>query len=211
MKAYSLWFPDVNPLVLGCDDITMTNAIRSACIEYCEKTRMFTYKPDAVETVANTAQYDLDLPSMTNSVELQKVWIEGQEIKPMPIDMQGINDPTDTTVVEPGRPTNFFCDDFNTLTLFPTPDDAYTLTYRVCVTPSKTSTMVDDFVYVNFWEEISWGALYRIMQQPGRAYTNAKLAVYYEAKFKSALGSGKIVSNKTRTRGQMQAQFRPRA
>ena len=63
--SYETLFPDVIPVVNDCPDSLIERNIRSAVIEFCEKTGIYQAELDPVTTVGGLHEYDLEPPNGT--------------------------------------------------------------------------------------------------------------------------------------------------
>jgi hypothetical protein len=81
--SYESLLSEIVPMVPGCPDTLIENNIRSAVIEFCEKTGAYQAELDPVTTVANIYEYDLEAPSGTNVHKIMWAVHQGKDLEPI--------------------------------------------------------------------------------------------------------------------------------
>lgn len=185
MKLYAEFLDNVMPDLPGCTVEIAENAIRSAAIEFCRRTCIYVYDGDAFVTVAGQSEYDIDLPSQAEPVMAVNVWRDGVRMPPRSLVNQSDN--VDVTQLD-GPPVEYSTRDWETILLIPTPDTAdYTITYKVALMPSRTSTGVPDFLLDRHFDAIASGAKARLMLSPNKPYSSKEFGDYHKKEFESAI------------------------
>jgi len=144
------------PLVLGrlpgCPEMILENAVRDACIQFCQETRLFTSAVD-VDVVANEATVEL-YPDTDTHWEVLTVRRDQQLLTPTNRDDYA----ADGYGQASGTPTHYYLEGDRTLVLGPVPDADETLSATVSVRPKDTATRVQDALYSDFRTAIAAGA-----------------------------------------------------
>lgn len=208
MASYEAFFPYVLPEVIGAPEPVVVLAVRSACVEFCEKSLILTRDHDPVTVLANIVDYDLEPPTGYLVVKVQQAWIENNKISPLAPDFV-----RDASVYNrlfasyqsaPSTPTAYLQKDERTITIWPVPDRKLPngLTMRVALKPTRASETIDDVIFEEYAEAIAAGALARLMSSAGKPYTNLDMAVVNQSKFMQGInvarqraGHGHVRSN----------------
>lgn len=214
-KSYDEFLSWVLPDVPGCPEISAINAIRDATIEFCEKTLIHQVDHDPVTVIANIADYDLETPvTGTRVFKVMRAWYKGQQLHPLAPDM--VRDPSiynqligDYTI-QKSTPKNFIQKDPSSISLLPIPDQtlASAVTMRVALAPLRSSSSCADFLYENWVEGISDGAVARLKGMAGRPFSNPEAAISHQRRFLMEVNRARLISNQGYTRGNLRVQLR---
>jgi hypothetical protein len=66
MASYESLVKEILPYVPGCPDSVVESNLRAATIEFCEKTKAYTYDVDPITTISGVYEYDFDQPVGTS-------------------------------------------------------------------------------------------------------------------------------------------------
>jgi hypothetical protein len=196
---YEAFYPEITPFFAGIPEIVITNAIRNACIEFCDRSDWLLYTPIKQDIIANQAVYDLtlDVPTDTTVARVQSAWIYDLPLIPKTEDelRQIYNFDWRQQV---GRPMYYTQYDPNNITLVPIPTVAtsQTLALLLVLRPTRASTTVDDTIYERWLDVIAAGAKSRLYEIPGVQSENLQLAGSYKAIFNA--GVDKAIAERTR-------------
>ena len=184
--AFTVWLPEVMPSVLACPEVLAVNAIRNACIEFCNATNW--WQGDYGTTAITTAQLPFSF-TVANSAAVAQILVA--TIDGLPLAITNV-DELDSKVVgwrdATGQPRAVFQPTPGVVDFYPRPagTDSYDIFMRVAYTPLRAATTVDSTVYESYLEEIAAGALSRLTTVPGTPWANEKAAAMYDNTFKSA-------------------------
>lgn len=193
MAAYEDFLPYVLPDAPGAAELVVIQAIRNACIEFCEKSLVLTRDHDPITVVQNTVDYDLEPPDGYIVVKVQKAWLENNPLDPLAPDFvreaATYNRLFSSYESTPSTPQRFLQKDERSISLWPVPDKKYQngLTLRVALKPTRASTEIEDVVFEDYAETIAHGALYRLMMSAGKPYSNEKMAAVEKALFEQGI------------------------
>lgn len=193
MALYEDFFPNVLYDVPGAPEPVVVNAIRNACIEFCEKSLVLTRDHDPITLIQGKVDYDLEPPGGYLVVKVQKAWVDHNPITPLAPDIVKdaavYNRLFSSYQSAPSIPRSYLQKDERTISVWPVPEKKYQngLTLRVALKPTRASTEIDDVILEDYAETIAAGALSRLMVSPGKAYTNTEFAGVNQAKFISGI------------------------
>lgn len=194
MASYEDFFPYVLPDVLGAPEPLVVHHIRNACIEFCEKSLILTRDHDPLTIKAEQVDYDLEPPKGYLVVKVQKAWLDNSPLNPIAPDF--VRDASvynrlysSYNAASASTPNGYLQKDERSISVWPKPDRDYTngLTMRVALKPTRASTSIEDVIFEDYAEAIAQGALFRLMASPGKAYTNAEMAVVNKGLFEQAM------------------------
>jgi hypothetical protein len=209
MATIDDFMPEVSPEVNGCPEPSIIIAIRNSLIEFCEKSLYWAVNLDQINVVAGKHTYDLVSPESDSFIA--GILVASHEVVPLVpttedlLDLEwpsyinkyknvlryGLGDPWRATTSE--KPALFFSPTHREIRLvgIPTADLAGGLTIKAGLKPSRDSEEVGDIVYEDYSEQIAWGALYRLMMQPNKKWSNKKSAIDYKALFDQSVSEAK--------------------
>lgn len=183
---------NVMPDVAGCPISQAEKAIQLAAIEFCNNSRVYRLQLNNLSTVAAQQDYtfgaaadvptpDLILPVDADMIALHKVQeVEGGSSSWRPLPMiphnhldrfreQQSND----------HPRYFLQNTPQSIRFIPTPDDIYEYQLWAVLKPTKASTAGPDFLFDDWVDPISHGAIARLQAMNGRAWMGAANKVAY--------------------------------
>jgi len=174
--ALTEFYDEVRSRVPGCPSSILQRETLNVLRDICERTNIWKDDLDAIDVVADTAEYALTAPSGADFV------------KGNPVDTAYFNDVPigattkkllDATGVEwqsrsSSTPSSFFIIYPSTVRLYPTPseDTSEGLDIYAVLKPSLDATTVEDFFYDNHRDAVIAGVLARIFNQNGQPWYN---------------------------------------
>lgn len=208
MASYEAFFPYVLHEVPGAPEPLVIRAIRDAAIEFCEKSLILTRDHDPITVKAGVVDYDLEPPSGYVVIKIQQAWLDNNKLTPLAPDVV-----RDASVYNrlfsayqsaPSTPQAYLQKEERTVSVWPLPDKQYTksLTMRVALKPTRSSTTVDDVLFEDYAEQIASGALSKLMASANKPYTNFDMAGVHKGLFMQGInvarqraGHGHVRSN----------------
>lgn len=215
MTSYDDFLSRVLPEVPGCPELVAIQAIRDTAIQFCKESLIHQVNHDPIGTVAKKADYDLESPvEQTRVYKIMSLWFGGNKLTPASPDM--VVDPTVYAQNIGGKTTTYSTPQFYTqkddvtVTLTPIPDQtvARSITMRVALVPTRDSSSCEDFLYEDWVEPIAFGAVARLMQVPGKAYTNPQASTLYQGRFIVGLNAARQQASRGRVRGDLRVKMR---
>ena len=199
--SYETFFPEVVPYVHDVPDLVATNAIRNACIEFCEKSDYIIHTHDPITILPRVSAYQLDLPYGTTVSRVIASWVGN-----LPITFKSQEDlqriyPLDWRQMG-GRPQYITQDVPDEVIVAPFSDYEMDdgLKLIVALKPTRSSTTVDKLIYERWAEHIGFGARARLYDTPNQPYYDPAQAVKFRTWFESAIGEAKMERNRGLTR-----------
>lgn len=183
MKAWSAFYADVLPSVIGCPSPVMDHNLRRAAQDFFQRCHVWTQWLDTLKT-AGVAEYDIPLESQSELVKLQRATLNGRQIavhtpESLPADWQ-----TSPNSVRSG----LFTRDLKTLVLFPPTSRAEVLRIEATLKPANDAAGVRDDFYDLYVEVIANGAKARIKRLSGTDFYNPAQAQECDEMVKEAIG-----------------------
>lgn len=219
MATLTQWYPEVLPWVQGCPPQFVRAKVLSAIEELCRRTLYWQVEAAPIDIVAAQASYPLVSPTTDTLItEVVHAFDSGNRIISRSEDELDLNWPKFCAegaffdggdILTPWRQVTsdnayfFYLPDNQTnlrLVGIPTTTKIAGLTVRLALRPLPTATTMDDSLYNHLHEEISWGAIGRLLSIPDKPWSNGKLSVYYSELFEEAIEEtkGRIVRSRTR-------------
>lgn len=188
---YTQWQPFIQVYVPDCPMALIVEAVRQACIEFCQESRYWRKELDGFYTVATDAEYELTPPTDSTIADILLIKVNKEPLEPKTQD--------DLEVIynewreQNGKPKYFFMRDKINMVLVPIPDAAYPVRLLVSLKPTQTAQGVDELVFEEHKEAIKFGALAYLMMMPSVAWSDANAALFYQNMFveKSNIAKGK--------------------
>lgn len=164
----------------GCPEDEAIDAMRNACIEFCEKTYFLTDGSTVEVTGADVP--DLELSAQV--LDIIEARIQGED---EPLAVYPMNDPRIDELDDDESAVVFA--DPNHPQLIPTPsaDAPVTLELLLAIAPGPTSTEVPDILWLRNSEALKHGALGRLLAIPGEAWSNDAKASFHLGLFAEAI------------------------
>jgi len=172
---------DITPLIAvevptGPESILRNMVVETARL-FCRKTRYWRANLDDILMIPGQSRYDLFSPVNRASVydvisvryDKQTKFLNRSTYAKLQFDLDNS-----------GIPTAFALESARELVLAPVPASSTAiLKVRAVLVPDLDATEIDDRIYDDFGETILHGALFRLLRIPGKAWTNASMASFY--------------------------------
>lgn len=198
---YETFFPEVLPYVHDVPEFVAVNAIRNACIEFCDKSLYLQYTHDPITLLPRVSEYQLELPDDTVSARVVAGWVGN-----LPLTFKSEEDlqriyPLDWRQMG-GRPQ--YLTQRVSWEVIVAPFSDYKMLNGmkliVALKPSRSSTTVDRVIHERWAEAIGFGARARLYDTPNQPYYDPQSAMKYRTWFESAIGEAKTERNRGLTR-----------
>lgn len=200
--SYETFFPEVLPHFPSIPEIVVVNAIRNACIEFCDRTDWLYYTPDPISLIASEDEYSLDdVPTDTTVARIESAWASNLPLVPKAeADLRRIFGLDWRKQI--GRPQYITQYVPETVVVVPAPMVAIPLGLELTLVlrPTRASTTVDDSLFERWAEVIACGAKYRLHETPGHAYESPEAAAKYRGLFIAGCAKAAIERQRGLTR-----------
>lgn len=196
-KTWDDFIPLLLPHVSGAPNATMKLYLAQAAAEFFARTYVWRREIDPISLTRGVAEYDIDVYVCGGLVEdIKSVILDdvAQPLQRIQIDAVPVNH-TATT----GTPRSYWLIDDRAIGLFPTPDRRYILRASAVLKTSRAATEVDDWVFEEWADAIVAGAASRIVDIPGKEWSNPALAAEYRMRFEKAIVGARIREKRTTT------------
>lgn len=201
--SYETLLPQVLPYAVGVPEPTAITAIRNTSIEFLRRTHELQKALTPVSVVSGTEEYTISVPAGYELVTVRVLYFNDAKLFPASeLSIRHLR-----SVAQTGTPKGYYLKLDRTLTLFPKPDVAGTLTGTVVLCPTLTSTGVDQAVVDKHLESLSAGALSRLLLVPNEPYYEPQLALMYRKRFDTAIADARARKNESLVSASLQVQF----
>ena len=143
MASFDSLVKEVLPYVSGCPDTLVETNIRSATIDFAERSKAYVLDLDPITTVSGVFEYDFDQPSGTEVHQILWMTFDGNDMDPISPRSLELNYPDwrDRT----SRPHVYLQKTPNTFWVVPVPQTTLTngLIAAVALKPTRTTSNVD--------------------------------------------------------------------
>ena len=187
---YAELLPEIMPEVVGCPNPVAKRALRNALIQFCTESEAYRLPDVRAVAVQNISEVEFDVPDQTRVVKVVSLTYEGKPLNPA---SETILDGTINQWREhTGTPSAFIPRTGNQVTLYPTPESTeLALNATLALTPTQSSTSIDDAFIEAYLESVIAGALNRLMTMRGQPWANPELGVSYGYQFQEAITKAK--------------------
>ncbi len=185
MASFDSLITDILPYVPGCPDGLIELNLRAATIEFCEKSRAFTFDLDPITTISGTYEYEFDQPSGTDVHQILWATYDGHDLDPISPRSLELNYPDWRD--KSGTPSVFLQKTASTFWLVPKPNDGKELLVNVALKPTRTTTSIDTAFSNTYRDGIVYGSVYRLLRMPGKEWTDPVAAADYFGLFQEQI------------------------
>jgi hypothetical protein len=176
-----LWdkfYPYIQPYLPGCPEVVIETHLKEAAADFFARSEIWRFDIDPDFTSASTKDYELDTPTNAVLENIYELLLDDQCITR--ISDRHVNISRFTTN---GKPIYYAIYQDTSVRFYPTPDKKYTFSGIGVLKPSLAATGVEDWIYETYGRCISYGAISRLAEVPGKEWHNPELARYYRGKF----------------------------
>ncbi len=184
MKTWDAFHPLVMPDVIGCPIPMVDLELRNAAREFCQYTKAWAEWADAFTATGSTNRFEFDLPNGAELVAAKRANVNGKDLNVfasdrLPGDWQQGNDT--------GPDGSLVHIDTAEYVIYPRPLAGTAVAIEMALQPSMTASGVGDVILAKHAEAIAWGAKYRLLSKPNKAWTDPKSAAHARAEFERAV------------------------
>ena len=211
MQLLDVFLPRIMPQAISCPEPLVKMHLVDAAIEFCERTGVVQYTTPPTMTVADTATYELDIPSGTQLDRVRIVWLNGRPINVMSRgNNQHVSAHSLDVVAQSGAPWGASVVEPNSITLTPPPatSDIQLVAY-VSLRPTRAALKLDDSLYDRWLDAVAAGTLVRICATPGQPYTDPNQVARYGAILAQQTGLARVEANRGHMGGPLSVQMHP--
>jgi hypothetical protein len=184
MAALTDFHPFIAPYVDGAPTLVINRALVAALTEFCQKVEPWRVTHSAAAVLDANNQYDLSAALPAGTMVARVVSCKWGDVMLDP--SESVSDFSTTA----GTPIEFGMSDTAELGLNPPAITADDLVAVIAVKPMPTCTVVDDLLLHDWSEQVAHGALYRLMAQPEKKWSDPNTASFHKQEFESAMVQG---------------------
>ena len=181
---FSDYVPDVAVVVSNCPELSIENALRSATVEFAERSEV----TQATKTINVTAgENTFSIPSGASYIH-KVLWAtyKGKEIEPVTEALLNDRVPGWSADGETGDPKYYFTTGLNPMEIvvWPAPETAeHALKVHIVTKPTKGSFEAADDAMLPFKDTIVNGAIQRLLRIPNKDWSDLTAASVYQKLF----------------------------
>lgn len=190
MAAYSSLVKEVLPYVPLCPDSLVEQNLRSATIEFCERSKAYILDIDPFSTISGVFEYDFDIPTGTEVHQVLLMTHDGNDMDPISPRSLELNYPDWRN--RTGNPHVYLQKTPSTFWIVPVPSGSKQVIASVALKPSRTSNNIDTTISNQYRDAILYGTLYRLLRMPNREWTDIGAAQEYSFQFMQELKQAEL-------------------
>lgn len=209
MVSYDDFLNEVLPYVIDCPDTVAVNAIKNACIEFCELSHWLRHTTEPMDVEAGESEYKLGCgQNMTVEMVLSATYGR-RPLKAMTPDQLASRYGADWRRLE-GEPRGFVQVAPDTVILTPTPNKTVESVWvaELCLKPTRKSTHVSASIHEHWAEIIGFGARARLYETPNQPYSDPAEGLRYRARFRAACREVRTKTHAGVGRAELRARMR---
>jgi hypothetical protein len=199
------WKNDVYPVLL-CPEPSLIEAVRSAARDFCNETHLWILALDRISVVANTQAYALAMPTawltlaeivIVDNVKYKQTGDTDDQfvtLDPVSENQKDLHDSGNWKFRTATIPNGYWVDLSEKKLYFyyiPTVASTTGLLVTAVLKPTLIATVVPEFLYDDYRDCITFGALAHLFNQRQARWFDPTLAEYYNAKFEAAYSDSK--------------------
>ena len=207
--SYSKFLPLVLQYIPDASDMIAENAIKQACIEFCEKTLVWQINIPPMDVVDGQNSYPIQTPGDTKFVAPVQTYFNTNLLIPKgPDELAEIYRMGDYQQIS-GAPQYVTRMIKPELMVVPTPyvTQPATLYVKAAIAPTRDSTEIDSEIYEQYGEAIAWGARARLLAQPRQDYSDKPGSIEALKMFRYEINRVRMQVTKGLTRGSPRIEF----
>jgi hypothetical protein len=211
IRLWDDFLPEVLPFVQNCPELTASNAVKNACIEFCERSLWWLFEHDPIVTTALGSRYALVPPDGTLCARVMDAWHNDTSLSPRSDDqLRSLFGPDWRNATGSPRYITHITPDI--VMVVPTPqEDAAdgTLSLIIALRPTRESAGVDSIIYDRWLETVAAGARARLYDVAGQPFSDPTAAIKSRLAFNR--GIAEAARDRARSMGRGISRVRPLA
>ena len=192
MASYESLIKEILPYVPGCPDSVVEANLRSATIEFCEKTKAYVYDLDAITSISGVYEYDFDQPTGTSVHSILWMTYDGEDLDPISPRSLELNYPDWRD--RSSTPQVYLQKNADTFWVIPIPNAKTVNGIRLSVAlkPTRTTNNISTAFSNDYRDGIIFGTLYRLMRIPAREWSDPMAAGDYLGLFNEQVATAEL-------------------
>jgi len=172
MASFDSLVKDILPYVPNCPDSLIESTLRSACIEFAERSKAYVYDLDPITSISGVYEYEFDQPSGTDVHQILWMTYDGHDLDPisprsLELNYSDWKNKNSVPQVYLQKTPSLFW-------VIPVPGSAVTngIQLSVALKPSRTTSNIDTDFSNSYRDGIVYGTLYRLLRIPAKDWTD---------------------------------------
>src|SRR5574343_180319 len=197
--------PYLLPEVPGVPDDLAKQAIMRAANEFCVESGIWNEIQDPIPLISGVNEYEVDTPSSAQIVTIKSIWTPSREL--VPVTMGRLQEYMPNWQTAQGSDPVYYNapNDFSVIRVYPIPiiatGTSLNITIRAIYAPDQFGSTIPKFLADRNLDEVLAGAKFRLMQMPGKAWSNPALAATNRAVFDDGIIKAKVADFHERVGG----------
>jgi hypothetical protein len=192
MATFDSLIKEILPYVPGCPEVLIKSNLRSATIEFCEKSKAFVHDLEPITSTSGIHEYEFDQPVGTSVHSILWAIYDGEDLDPISPRSLELNYPDwrDRSSI----PKVYLQKDSNKFWLIPVPNatQASIIQLSVSLKPTRTASNIDTSFSNDYRDGILYGTLYRLLRIPSRAWTDLYASADYLGLFRQQVAEAEL-------------------
>jgi hypothetical protein len=202
------FMPHINPKVPGCPDPTVRNAIIQVATDLCSRSGCWNELLASASVTSGSFPYTVPVSAHGRLVRLLSAKVDGANLTET---TYGKLDGVDEWDTKTGTPSHYLFNAAGKLIVYPLPAATASLRLRVAYTPARNATVLEDFMYTRWMNEIASGAIALLAGEPNRSWSNPEQYITHSKLYEQGVAKATIETNRNFTTGEMAVSMRPLA
>lgn len=206
---FSLWLPEVMPLVPGCPEPLAVNAVRNAAIDFCYTTLWWQDDHGPID-IGAVQPVDFVLPAEVGLAQIMSARIVNRGNALGITSIEELDNRIWNWRAATGEPRALYQPRPGAVATYPVPEggNLYSVQFRLAFTPLRTALTIRDDLYDTYLTEIASGALEILLGMENQPWANPGMAGRYGSDFRSAMVAGATETQKSYGRQNQRVQMR---
>lgn len=205
--ALDVFLPYIRMEVAGCPDPVLKEALLKVATDFCTRSLCWNEQLTAVSVTDASFPYTLPVAAHATLTRLLAARAPG---KLLPITYTDLDMVTDWET-QKGSPSYYLFDGSGRLILFPLPSSAVQMKLRVALTPSRSATVLEEFLYTKWRDALVHGAVAELKSTKDRAWTDIANVPYHFKRFETGLSDATVEAMRSFNTAGQSVQMRPLA
>lgn len=209
--AYTTYIPEAQPYVPGCPQPTILNAFQRTAHDFFHDSLAYRVWLAQFDLTINISTYTLaGLPTDTEVAHITAMYCQGIPVNPTTHEEFFALDPEWPTKTGSTARHYTALTDVSAFNITPVPEATVATAFniQVAVTPTLTASGVEETFFEQWKDGIIDGVLARLMEMPGKTWTDPKGALARQTRYIAQLAAARGQANKGNTRRDVRVQMR---
>lgn len=206
--ALDVFLPQISTKVMGCPDPVVRDALVRAAAEFCTRSECWHELQAAASVTSANFPYSIPVAAHARVIRLLAAKVDGSTITET---SYGALDSVEDWDTETDTPAHYLFNSSDKLIVYPLPIAAVSLRLRVVYTVARAATVLEDFLYTRWLEEIASGAVAKLVSEPNKVWSNPDQYAFHKAIFERGVVAARIESRRNLTTADMCVAMRPAA